>query len=115
MLKAGLPRRVGVVRVLWVVRQGGATRRHRHVPGVPDGSDGDLDEHGGAASSDVAAAGRSLACLQHQAGGVGGGLQAELDGDAQVSVGGQHDAGVTELVGDRLQLDPASSISVAAP
>jgi hypothetical protein len=72
MLKTRLSRRVGVVRLLGRFGQGGATRHYQRVPWVPDRSDGDFDEHRGAASSDVASAGRSLACLQHQAGRVGG-------------------------------------------
>jgi hypothetical protein len=32
---------------------------------VPDESDGDFDEYGGVASSDIASAGRPLAGLQH--------------------------------------------------
>jgi hypothetical protein len=92
VLKARLSRRVGVVRVLGSFGQGGATRRHRRVPGMPDESDGDFDEYGGAASSDIASAGWALACVQHQAGRVGGGLQAELDRDTEVGIGGQHNA-----------------------
>jgi hypothetical protein len=67
MLKGRLTRRVGVVRVLGSFGQGGATRRHQRVPGMPDDSGGDLDQCGSAASSDAAAAGRALARLQDQA------------------------------------------------
>ena len=72
MLKARLSRRVGVVRVLGSFGQGGATRCDRRVPGTPDGSDGDFDEHGRTASSDVASAGRPLACFQYEARGFSG-------------------------------------------
>jgi hypothetical protein len=66
-------------------------------------SDGDLGQHGSAAPSGAAAARRALARVQDQARGGGCRFEAELDCDAQVGVGGKHDAGVAELVGDRLE------------
>ena len=110
MLKARLSRRVGVVRVLGSFGQGGATRRHRRVPGVPDGqavisaSTGALRLVPPPAGCPLSAPGARLRRR----------LQAQLDGDAEVGVGGQHRAGVAELV-RRLQLSAPSSISVAAP
>ena len=96
MRKGRLTRRVGVVRFLGSSGQGGATRRHQHVPGMPDDSGGDLGQYGSAASSDAAAARRALARVQDQARGGGCRFQAELDGDAQVRVSGQHDTGMTQ-------------------
>ena len=65
-----------------VVRAGWDHAPSTRVPRVPDRSDGDFDEYGGTASSDVASARRPLARVQHEAGRVGGGLQAQLDRDA---------------------------------
>jgi len=66
-------------------------------------SGGDLGYYRSAAPADAAAARRALARVQDQARGGGCRFQAELDGDAQVRVRRQHDAGVAELVGDRLE------------
>ena len=114
MLKGRLTRRVGVVRVIGSFGQGGATRRHQRVSGclavqaVISASTGALRLFG--------RGGRPAVSCPRSGPGARRRLrfQAELDGDAQVRVGGQHDTGMTELAGDRLAL-PASSISVAAP
>ena len=70
---------------------------------MPDGSGGDLGQYRSTASSDAAAARRALARVQDHARGGGCRFHAELDDDAQVRVSGQHDTGMTQLVGDRLE------------
>jgi len=56
-----------------------------------------------------AAAWRASGVTEDQPGGCCGAFEAELDGDAEVGVGGQDDAGVSELVGDDLQFGALST------
>ena len=56
------------------------------------------------AASGLSAARRAAPGGADQAGGRAGAGQAELGGDAEVGVGGQHDAGVAELVSDHFQV-----------